>query len=119
VGEHRVARVDELDGERGLVVEVQGRRIGVFRVGEEIFALQAVCPHQGGPVGAGGIFPRVCGEVVDGRLREWHDHENAVVACPWHGWEFDIRTGTCVGDPSRKLRCYAVDVRGGEVYVSA
>jgi nitrite reductase/ring-hydroxylating ferredoxin subunit len=118
VGEHLVARVDDLDAERGLLVDVQGRRVGVFKLGDEVFALQAVCPHQGGPIGAGGVFPRACGEVVDGRLREWNDHENAVVACPWHGWEFDIRTGACVGDPERKLRRYVTEVREGSVYVT-
>lgn len=117
MGDHLIGRVDDIPSGRGLIVEVASRRIGVFRIGEEIFALQAVCPHQGGPVGAGGVFPKVCGEVVDGRLREWLDHEQAVVACPWHGWEFDIRTGTCVGDPQRSLRRFQVEVRDGGVHV--
>lgn len=117
MGDHLVARLDDVRTSRGLVVDVEGHRVGVFWVRDEVFALQAVCPHQGGPVGAGGVFPRVCGEVVDGRLREWLDHENVVVACPWHGWEFDLRSGVCIGDPKRGLRRYEVELRDGAVYI--
>jgi nitrite reductase (NADH) small subunit len=117
VGDHLVARLDDLAADRGFVVEIGGRRIGLFRIGDDVFGLHGVCPHQGGPVGSGGIFPNVCGTVENERLREWHDGENAVVACPWHGWEFDIRTGRCLGDPTRGLLTYEVDVRGGDVFV--
>jgi nitrite reductase (NADH) small subunit len=117
VGDHLVARLDDLATDRGVVVDVAGRRVGLFRLGDEVFGLQAICPHQGGPVGSGGIFPNVCAKVEEGRLKEWHDERNAVVACPWHGWEFDIRTGACLADPERRLRAYEVDVRDRDVYV--
>jgi nitrite reductase/ring-hydroxylating ferredoxin subunit len=50
------------------------RVIALFNVGGEFFALDGVCPHQGGPLGEG----ELCG---------------AIVTCPWHGWQFDVRTG--------------------------
>jgi nitrite reductase (NADH) small subunit len=118
VGEHRVAAVDDLPADRGLVVDVQGRRIGVFRVGEEVFAVQAVCPHQAGPVGQGGIFPRLCAKVENERLVEWLDHTRPTVACPWHGWEFDLRSGACLADPKRGLVRYEAVARDGDVFVT-
>ncbi len=118
MGEHRVARLADLPGDRGLVVEVAGRRIGLFRIGDgEVHAYLNVCPHQGGPVGSGGLFPAVRGVVRDRRLREYHDPGTTVIACPWHGWEFDLRTGRCLADPARGLRPYVATVRDGEVFV--
>jgi len=117
VGEHWVGRVDELPVDRGHVVELNGRRIGLFRVGDEVHAILGTCPHQGGPVGEGGIFPTVEGEIVDGRLRESLNHDRPVVNCPWHGWEFDLATGVCPVDPTKRLRRYETIVRDGEVAV--
>jgi nitrite reductase/ring-hydroxylating ferredoxin subunit len=117
VGEHRVANIDDLPHDRGLIVEVDGRRIGLFRVGDEVHAILSVCPHQGGPVGGGGIFPSVRAKVEDGRIVESYDHERMVVCCPWHGWEFDIRTGVCTADASRRVMRYPVEVRAGEIHV--
>jgi nitrite reductase (NADH) small subunit len=117
VGDHLAGRLDDIPEDRGLVVEVERRRIGLFRHADEVFALSAVCPHQAGPVGSGGVFPLTRAEVIDGRLREWFDMETLVVACPWHGWEFNIRSGACVGDPGRSLRRFEAVVRDGDVYI--
>jgi nitrite reductase/ring-hydroxylating ferredoxin subunit len=117
VGEHRVARVDEVPLDRGLLVEAGGRQIGLFRVGDEIYALRNICPHQGGPVGTGGIFPSVKGKIEDRRLKEYLDHDELVVACPWHGWEFDVRTGVCMADPTRRVASYPTRVVDGEITV--
>jgi nitrite reductase/ring-hydroxylating ferredoxin subunit len=57
-----------------LVVEYGGRRFRIVAVGEEIEVHACVCPHRMGPLDA---VP-----VEDGRIR-----------CPWHGFEFDVRTG--------------------------
>ncbi len=117
MGEHRVAHIDDIPLDRGLLVEVEGRQVGVFRVGDEVHAFLNVCPHQGGPVGTGGLFPAIRGQVQARRLREFLDPQTTVVACPWHGWEFDARTGTCLADPSRRLRSYQTIVRDGDVIV--
>jgi len=118
VGEHRVAHLDDLPLDRGLVVEVSGFWLGLFRVGDaEVRAYLNLCPHQGGPVGSGGLFPAVRAEVRDRRLCEYHDPETMVVACPWHGWEFDARTGTSLADPARRLRGFPATVDAGEVIV--
>jgi nitrite reductase (NADH) small subunit len=118
VGEHRAAGLDEIPSDRGLIVELDGRQIGLFRVGEEVHAILNVCPHQGGPVGSGGLFPTTRAEVRGRRLVEYLDHDAVVVCCPWHGWEFDVRTGICTADRSRRVVNYPAQVRGTDVYVT-
>lgn len=118
MGEHRVARFDDLPLDRGHVVSVEGREIGLFRVGDEVHAILNVCPHQGGPVGTGGIFPSVCAEIVNRRLKERLDHDRMVVTCPWHGWEFDLRTGINTADSARRVRRFETTLVDGEVFVA-
>jgi nitrite reductase (NADH) small subunit len=117
VGEHRAGRIDDIPDDRGLIVELDGRNVGLFRLGEEVHAILNVCPHQGGPVGSGGLFPSTRARVQDRRIVEYLDHETMVVCCPWHGWEFNVRTGVCTADPSRRVVRYEVEVRDSEVIV--
>ena len=111
---HVIARVDELpDGER-LIVEIGGRSIGVFNVGGRFFALRNRCPHQGGPLCTGTL-----GGLISSSGPGDYDYSRAgeIVRCPWHGWEFDLRTGTCLADPARRVATYEVVVRDGELTV--
>ncbi len=118
MGAHVAGRVDEFANRASRVVEIAGRSIGIVRVGDAFYALLNVCPHQGGPVCTGGVYPRTRAEVVqNGRLHEWYDHAAPVVACPWHGWEFDIATGRCVADPARRLASYETTIVDGNVIV--
>jgi nitrite reductase/ring-hydroxylating ferredoxin subunit len=57
---------------RELVVE--GRIIALYNIDGDFYALDGVCPHQGGPLGKGCLTGHV-------------------VTCPWHGWQFDVRSG--------------------------
>ena len=107
-----VGTVDEIPPGGRKIVEVGGRSIGVFNVGGEFFALLNRCPHQGGPLCAGNTlgFLRSAGvgEFVYSRPGE-------VIRCPWHGWEYDVRTGQSWFDPRRVLvRRYEVTVEPGE-----
>jgi nitrite reductase (NADH) small subunit len=106
------------DGVRRLVT-VGDRTIGVFAHAGEMFAYLNVCPHQGGPVCEGVIVGKVetelkpGGHVGLGRFSETETH----LACPWHGVEFNIRTGVCWSDQRLRLRSYEVTTRDGEVFV--
>jgi 3-phenylpropionate/trans-cinnamate dioxygenase ferredoxin subunit len=96
-------------------VEVEGRALVVLRQGEEFFALRDRCPHQGAPLSAGhlGGTPLPCrpGEPVEyGRLGE-------VLTCPWHGWEFDVRTGRALANPQARVRAYPVRREGERLLV--
>lgn len=92
-------------------VEVGGRGLVVLRRGDEFFALRDICPHQGARLSAGqlGGTPLPCRpgeEVTYGRQGE-------VLTCPWHGWEFDVRTGQALANPQARVRSYPVR-RAGE-----
>lgn len=114
-----VAGVDEIaEGERRIVENGQ-LEIGVFRLGDDYFAWESKCPHQGGPVCQGKIMNRV-DEVIDENRRSQgfrFVEEDVHIICPWHGFEFNIRTGRHPGDPETRLRGFEVAVRDGGVYV--
>jgi len=92
-------------------VTLEGRSIGVFNVGGEFFALRNVCPHQGGPLCQGVLS----GFVVPGAPGEYrYLRRGEILRCPWHGWEFDIRTGQSYFDPARtRVRTYPVELVPG------
>jgi nitrite reductase (NADH) small subunit len=79
-------------------VDVAGKAIAVANVGGEFHAIDNTCLHRGGPLG-------------DGPL------EGKIVTCPWHGWQYDVPTGKILQNPSVGVACYAVEVRGAEVFV--
>ncbi len=106
-----VAAVDEIPPGGRKIVEVAGRSIGVFNVGGEFFALRNRCPHQGGPLCLGGLGGFVTA-VAPGEYR--YSRAGESLRCPWHGWEFDVRTGQSWFDPKRvRVRRYEVDIEPG------
>jgi nitrite reductase/ring-hydroxylating ferredoxin subunit len=103
-----VASVGEIPPGGRKIVEVAGRSIGVFNVGGRFYALRNRCPHQGGPLCQG----RLSGVVVASRAGEYeYVRDGEVLRCPWHGWEFDVKTGQSWIDPERlRVRAYPVTV---------
>ena len=95
---------------------VQGREVCVVRTVAGVFAFGTICPHQGGPMCNG----RIKGTMDPSPRNEYQfGHEGEVVVCPWHGYEFDVRTGESVNGVIRgRLGAYPVEVRGGDVYCS-
>ena len=107
-----VARADEIEpGERKLV-EVAGRSVGVFNLGGEFFALRNHCPHQAGALCEGtlwGVLESDC----PGEYR--YEDSKEILACPWHGWEFHVRTGQSWCAPEKlAVRSYDVSVVASE-----
>ena len=99
MGEHRVARLEELRPGAVAPREVDGTRLVLVRLGEGVFALDGVCAHRGGPLG-------------EGRLT------GARLACPWHGWIYDVRTGQCAFPPrGQAVARYPVRLDGDNVWV--
>ena len=111
-----VGTVDDIPpGERKLV-EIGGRQVGVFNVNGEYFAVLNRCPHQGGSLCSG----RQTGLVTSTRPGEYTtSRAGEIIRCPWHGWEFDLRTGQSWFDPRAvRVRRYDVSVEPGAVVVS-
>jgi nitrite reductase/ring-hydroxylating ferredoxin subunit len=101
-----VCYVDELPPGERRIVEISGRSIGVFRIGDEYFAVRNRCPHKGAPLCLG--LQR--GLVTSSQRGEYViEHQDRILACPWHGWEFDLATGASVFNP-HKLRVKHYDV---------
>jgi nitrite reductase/ring-hydroxylating ferredoxin subunit len=99
-----VARADEIAPGQRKIVEIGGRSIGVFNIGGHYYALRNRCPHQGGPLCTGIQFASLRSNRPGEYLR---GGEGEVIRCPWHGWEFEIKTGRCWIDPERtRVRSY-------------
>jgi nitrite reductase/ring-hydroxylating ferredoxin subunit len=119
VKHYRVARVDELAEGSRKVVSCNGIEVGVFNIEGELFAWFNNCPHMRGPVCQGRIFQRVLEPVSEagtvGTL-EFSLTQKHIV-CPWHGFEFDLRTGQHPGNPRHQLRKANTRILDGEIYV--
>lgn len=108
---HVVGTVDEIPDGARKIVEAEGRSIGVFNIGGEFFALRNRCPHQGGPLCQGPLSglaqAQAPGEVTYLRRGE-------ILRCPWHQWEFDVRTGQSWFDPAKvRVKRYEATVEPG------
>lgn len=112
---HVVAAAGEIPpGGRKLVV-VRGRQIGIFNHNGEYFALLNRCPHQGAELCKGTLIGLATSH-EPGRFELTRHGE--MLKCPWHGWEYDIRTGQSWCDPNdTKVRAYEVTVEPGSTLV--
>ena len=93
-----VAAADEIPvGSRKLVI-INGRPIAIFNVDGELFAIADSCPHEGGSLCHG----KLTGLVQSSGPGDYRlSRHGEIIRCPWHGWEFDLRTGQSYCDPAR------------------
>lgn len=105
-----VCRVEDFPASGRMLVEVNRRPVVVFRLGDEWFALLNTCPHQGGSLFEG----RQIGLVEADRPADYrYSRAGEIIRCPWHGWEFDIRTGQSRCRPDAvKVRQFELAVEG-------
>lgn len=109
---------DVLEGGR-VVVDVNGVEIGIFRLGGRLYAWENRCAHFGGPVCQGTLMNRVVERLDEARCSLGDDFgEELHIVCPWHGYEYDIRTGEHPADSRLRLRSVEVEEREGEILVS-
>jgi nitrite reductase (NADH) small subunit len=94
----KLATLEELPLGGAKEVEFEGRVFALFNVDGQVSAIDGICPHQGGPL-------------ADGPL------EGTTVLCPWHGWQFDVRTGKTPLGPKIKQAVYEVKIEGQDVLV--
>jgi len=111
MAKHIVATVDEIPPGGRKLVELSGRHIGIFNIDGEFFALRNRCPHQGGPLCEG----KLSGLVQSDRPGQYdYSRPGEILRCPWHGWEFDIKTGQSWVDPAKtRVRNYPVTLESG------
>lgn len=115
--EHKVGQLDDIPEYDALLVDIGGRQIGIFKRGDDVYALRNLCPHKRAPLVCGTLEGTMLPTSSAGEF--CYGMEEQVVKCPWHGWEFDIKTGECLfGVSDKRVKTYPVSVRDGDVYVS-
>jgi nitrite reductase (NADH) small subunit len=88
---HRLATVSDVPPGSAREFAAGGRVVALFNVDGAFYALDGICPHAGGPLGEGSL----CG---------------ATVTCPWHGWQFDVKTGRQALNPRIEQPTFPVKV---------
>jgi nitrite reductase/ring-hydroxylating ferredoxin subunit len=94
----KIAEAAEVSPGEVRVVEASGKPIALVNADGTLYALDNTCLHRGGPLGEGEL-------------------SGFVLSCPWHGWQWDVKTGASTNSPAMKVACYPVTVEGGAVYV--
>lgn len=90
--------------------------IGVFNVDGEFFALKNTCPHMGGPLCQGTV--RGTSEAMvtaDAQLEVRWVRSGEIISCPWHHWEFEIKTGRTIFTSKQRVRGYPVSVEPADI----
>ncbi|HEV7746387.1 MAG TPA: non-heme iron oxygenase ferredoxin subunit [Pyrinomonadaceae bacterium] len=95
----KAAEIRELSPGTGKVVQVDDHEIALFNVDGEFFAINNICSHSGGPLCEG-------------------DLSADIVECPWHGAQFNVRTGAAICPPApADVRSFPVRVEGNDVLI--
>ncbi|MBI1902838.1 MAG: non-heme iron oxygenase ferredoxin subunit [Planctomycetia bacterium] len=95
----KVAQTSDIAPGTGKVVQADGRSIALFNVDGSFVAIDNTCTHRGGPLGEGGLT----GDTVE---------------CPWHGAQFNVKTGAVTKPPAQAgVRSFPVKVEGSDVVV--
>jgi nitrite reductase/ring-hydroxylating ferredoxin subunit len=102
-----VAPVADIPPGERRILTVGGKSIGVFNLDGEFYAIRNRCPHQGGPLCLGpttGLSTaRFNGDAPP--EREWERY-GEIIRCPWHAWEFDLKTGQAVFGQGQRVATY-------------
>lgn len=107
---HPVCLLEELPPGSRKLVQVKGRDVALFNVKGELFAVLDRCPHAGASLYRGQLTGLMCSS-EPGRYEL--EREGEILRCPWHRWEFDLRTGKSCAEPSRLwIRTYEVGLAG-------
>jgi nitrite reductase/ring-hydroxylating ferredoxin subunit len=112
MSKHVVAKVSEIPPGGRKLVTVRGRPIAIFNLEGKFYALLNRCPHQGGSL-YHGLLTGLIESDEPGAYR--YSRAGEIIRCPWHGWEFDIRTGQSWCDPGKiQVRNYKIEVAPGQ-----
>jgi nitrite reductase/ring-hydroxylating ferredoxin subunit len=101
---------------RATVITVDRRALGLIRWHDKVFALRSVCPHQSGPLCEGPVRPYLDADLPSSNVAI--DDDRPVIACPWHGWEFDVQTGRLVTGGPERVRTFPVEIREERVLLN-
>lgn len=111
---HYVAEEAEFEEADRIISDIEGREVAVFRIDGEYYALANYCVHQGGPLCEGSVSGTL---TSDDDFELEYSRDDEIVSCPWHGWEFDIKTGEHLSNTGFKTPMYDVVCQDAKVYV--
>ncbi len=94
----KVCKTNDIPQGEGRPFECGEDSVAVFNVNGQFCAIDNICPHRGGPLGEGSL-------------------DGTVVTCPWHGWQFDVTTGSSPVNPSARVKKFEVKLEGDEVCI--
>ena len=120
MGEVNIGAVTEFADPGRRIIGFDRFEVAVFKLDGEFFAYLNHCPHMGGPACQGKMIAKVEEEIADDRTSKGMTFSKSKlhVVCPWHGFEFDIRTGVHPGNSKARLRKMKVAVSDGDVIVT-
>jgi nitrite reductase (NADH) small subunit len=94
----RAAKKDQTPAGKIYEFQVGDVAVAIANVGGKFHAINSLCAHESGPLGEGEL---------DGQI----------VTCPWHAWQYDVTTGKVLNNESIGVDCYAIEVRGDDLFV--
>ncbi len=100
----QVVEFDRLPRDRGVAAVVGDEFVALYRIDDEVLAIDHLDPRSGAPVMARGLVASV--------------QERVVVVSPLHKERFDLRTGQCLDDPTQSVRVWPVDIVSGMVHIA-
>lgn len=96
-------------------VTIDGRDIAIVTWRGAHYAIRNRCPHMHAPLSDGFLAPKLCAGADVGTIDV--DDSSPVLSCPWHIWQFDLKTGHVLGDPRYRIATFKTDCREGCLYV--
>jgi nitrite reductase (NADH) small subunit len=93
-----LCRLYDLPDHQGKTFAVAGKLIALFRCGDQVHAIDDMCPHMGASLAAGHV-------------------EDGIVTCPWHAWRFRLDDGAWADNPRIQIGHYPVRIVGDEVHI--
>jgi nitrite reductase/ring-hydroxylating ferredoxin subunit len=112
-----VGNIDDLREKVPVIIDIGGREVVIVRWENEVFALRNTCPHQSQSFFSGTVHERI---VSTGKLGGVAiSDDQPILACPWHSWGFDLRSGQCSVDKKLRVAIFTTEVKDGQVLVDA
>jgi nitrite reductase/ring-hydroxylating ferredoxin subunit len=94
----KVADINEIPDGGSKIINIAGRRVALFRIKNQYFAMDNACLHRGGPLGEGEV-------------------KNYEVTCPWHGWKYNLIDGSFSMIPTLKVKTFKVRESAEGVFI--
>ncbi len=95
----KAVKTEALKDKEFISVTLLGKKVGIFKKDEEIYAIETGCKHQGADITKG-------------------MKKGDVFTCPRHGWKYNIYTGACISHKSPSLRRYPIKIEGEYIKIS-